>query len=64
MLQNTLFVKKISSMEVLIKMVIMFIFIGLTIVFVIGTAIYLNKKKNQNGFIQKNNKKTKKYLFT
>lgn len=58
MLQNTLFVRKISSMEVLIKMVIMFIFIGLTIVFVIGTAIYLNKKKNQNGFIQKNNKKT------
>ena len=46
MLQNTLFVRKISSMEVLIKMVTMFIFIGLTIVFVIGTAIYLNKKKN------------------
>ena len=41
-------------------MVIMFIFIGLTIVFVIGTAIYLNKKKNQNGFIQKNNKKKMK----
>ena len=38
-------------------MIIMFIFLGLTVVFVICTAIYLNKKKNQNGFIQKNNKK-------
>ena len=31
-------------------MIIMFIFLGLTVVFVIGTAIYLNKKKSQNGF--------------
>ena len=31
-------------------MIIMFIFLGLTVVFVIGTAIYLNRKKNQNGF--------------
>ena len=38
-------------------MIIMFIFLGLTVVFVIGTAIYLNRKKNQNGFIQKNDKK-------
>ena len=38
-------------------MIIMFIFLGLTVVFVICTAIYLNKKKNQNGFIQKNDKK-------
>ena len=37
-------------------MIIMFIFLGLTVVFVICTAIYLNKKKNQNGFIQKNDK--------
>lgn len=38
-------------------MLIMFIFLGLTVVFVICTAIYLSKKKNQNGFIQKNDKK-------
>ena len=31
-------------------MIIMFIFLGLTVVFVICTAIYLNKKKSQNGF--------------
>ena len=49
-------------------MIIMFIFLGLTVVFVICTAIYLNKKKNQNGFIQKNDKKanenqSKKVVF-
>ena len=42
-------------------MIIMFIFLGLTVVFVIGTAIYLNRKKNQNGFIQKNDKKANKF---
>ena len=31
-------------------MIIMFIFLGLTVVFIICTAIYLNKKKSQNGF--------------
>lgn len=38
-------------------MIIMFIFLGLTVVLVVCTAIYLNKKKNQSGFIQKNDKK-------
>lgn len=33
-------------------MIIMFIFLGLTIVFIIGTAIYLNKSKKQTGFTQ------------
>ena len=33
-------------------MIIMFIFLGLTVIFVICTAIYLNKKKSQNGFIK------------
>lgn len=43
-------------------MVIMFIFLVLTVVFIIATAIYLNKKKKQNGFssnIDKKNTKTK-----
>ena len=38
-------------------MIIMFIFLGLTIVFIIGTAIYLNKSKKQNGFTQNIDKK-------
>ena len=38
-------------------MIIMFIFLGLTIVFIIGTAIYLNKNKKQNGFTQNIDKK-------
>ncbi len=40
-------------------MIIMFIFLGLTIVFIIGTAIYLNKSKKQNGFTQNIDKKRK-----
>ena len=38
-------------------MIIMFIFLGLTVVLVVCTAIYLNKKKNQSGFIPQNDKK-------
>lgn len=38
-------------------MIIMFIFLGLTIVFIIGTAIYLNKSKKQNGFTQNTDRK-------
>ena len=38
-------------------MIIMFIFLGLTIVFIIGTAIYLNKNKKQNGFTQNTDRK-------
>ena len=41
-------------------MIIMFIFLGLTVVLVVCTAIYLNKKKNQSGFIQKMIKKQMK----
>ena len=42
-------------------MIIMFIFLGLTIVFIIGTAIYLNKSKKQNGFTQNIDKKENSY---
>ena len=29
-------------------MIIMFIFLGLTVVFIVGTVLYLNKNKRQN----------------
>ena len=41
----------------MLEMIIMFIFLGLTIVFIIGTAIYLNKNKKQNGFTQNTDRK-------
>ena len=42
-------------------MIVMFIFLGLTVIFVIATAIYLNKKKDNKSYFKTEYKDTYTY---